>query len=232
MAEQTTPPPAGHNAPPDAIDEVIAAYADIIGEAENWLDGTEVTNKAQMKDVDDLRKHMRQARLDAERGQKSEAAPMHDAWKAALARWKPTIEDFRRIEAGLVALVGNYKQKLAAEKKAAERAAWDAAEKSRREAEAKAAAANAADLEAQREAAEAKQAALDAEIAAKAKSADKVKGMRAVKRYEIADHRAALHWIAANDREAITAFIEDYVRRNFKTTAIDGVTVTETKEAY
>jgi hypothetical protein len=48
----------------------------------------------------------------------------------------------------------------------------------------------------------------------------------------IESHKDALNWIARNDREAVTAFIEDYVRRNFKGRAIEGVKVTTEKEAF
>ncbi len=44
-----------------------------------------------------------------------------------------------------------------------------------------------------------------------------------VHRYEIEDHRAALHWIAQNDRDAMTAFIEAYVAKNHKEALIAGV---------
>ena len=223
---------AGHNMPPDPIDEAVAPYADAISEAESWLDGVAVENEGQMKAVDDLTKQIKAALKDVKEGQTSEAAPHHDAHKAALARWKPTLDDLARIRDGLVGLVSGFKAKLAAEKKAAERAAWEAADKARREAEAKAAAADLTNIEAQREAAEAKQAALDAVKAAQAQAKDTVKGMRMVQRYEITDHKAALHHIAANDRDAMTAFIEDYVRRNFKVKPIAGVRVWENKEAF
>ena len=87
-------------------------------------------------------------------------------------------------------------------------------------------------IEAQRAAdammAEAEEAAKAASRAAK----DTVKGMRTVQVYAIEDHRAALHWIAKNDREAVTAFIDEYVRRNFKLRVIDGVQVETKKEAF
>lgn len=222
----------GHNNPPDPIDEICAAYDAERQEAENWCDGAPVENEAQMKAVDALRKSMRQWRLDLERGQKSASAPLHDAWKAEVARWKPTIADAKRIESALVAVVDGFKRKLAEEKRAAERAAWEAAEKAKREAEAKAREANAADLEQQREADEAKRAAVEAEKAAQAASNDQVKGLRDVTRYEIEDHKAALHWIVRNDREAVTGFIEDYVRRCHKAAPIDGVKVWREKAAY
>ena len=223
---------AGHNRPPDPIDAALAPYGDAISEAESWLDGTPVENEAQMKAVDALTKEIKAALKDAKDGQTSEAAPHHDAHKAALARWKPTLDDLARIRDGLVAAVSKFKAKLAEEKKAAERAAWAAADKARREAEALAAKADAANIDAQREAAAAAQAAIDAQRAAQVQAKDTVKNMRKVTRYEITDHRAALRWIAANDREAVTAFIEEYVRRNHKARAIGGVRVWEEKEAF
>ena len=223
---------AGHNNPPDPIDEALAPYADAIAEAEGWLDGELVENEGQMKAVDDLTKAIKAALKDVNAGEKSAAAPLHDAWKAEKARWKPTIDDLTRIRDGLVSAVSAFKAKLAAEKKAAERAAWEAAEKARREAEEAAAKADPANLEAQREAAAAKQAAQDAVAAAQSQSKDSVKGMRKVTRFEITDHRDALHWIAKNDRDAITAFVDEYVRRNHKQTQIAGVRVWEEQEAF
>lgn len=102
----------------------------------------------------------------------------------------------------------------------------------RREADAAAAKANAADVDAQREVAAARQAAIDAENATKAAAKDSVKGLRTVHHYEITDHKAALHDIAVNDREAVTAFIEDYVRRNHRARGIKGVRVWTAKEAF
>lgn len=223
----------GGNAPPDPIDAICAAYEGVRMEAETWLDGTTVVDdEPTMKAVDRIRSEARQWRLDLERGQKDATAPLYDAYKAEGLRWKPTIEDAKRIEGGLVSLVDGYKRKLAAQKEAERKAAWEAAQAAQREAEAAARAAAADDLEAQREAAAAAQAAMDAEKAAQAAQRDTVKGMRSVTRYEIEDHRAALHDIAASDRDAVTTFIEDYVRRNFKARAIKGVRVWTEKEAF
>lgn len=222
----------GHNMPPDPLDEALAPYSDHITEAESWLDGTTVTDEGQMKAVDDLLKAIKSAQKDVTAAQKSEAAPLHDAWKGALARYKPTVDDLDRLKKGLAALVDGFKRKLAEEKRAAEKAAWEAANRARLEAEAKAAAADASNIEAQREADAARAAAVQAEKDAQASRKDTVKGLRTVHRYEITDHRAALHWIAGNDREAVTAFIEEYVRRNHKAAPIDGVRTWAEKEAF
>lgn len=223
---------AKHNNPPDPIDQALAPHGDMITEAETWLDGGQVETEGQMQAVDVLIKGIKAALKDVVAGEKSEAIPLHDEWKAAKARWKPTVDDLTQIRNGLVSAVGSFKEKLAAEKAAAEKAAWEAADKARRDAEAKAAQADATDIDAQREAAAAAQAAMDAKKAAQAQAKDTVKGMRKVTRYEITDHRAALHDIAANDKAAMTLFIDEYVRMHHKMRTIAGVTVTETKEAY
>ena len=223
----------GHNNPPDPIDEITAAYEAEREESANWLDGEPVEDEAQMNEVDKLRKAMRQWRLDLERAQKSAAAPLYDAYVTERDRWKPTIEDAKRIEKALVATVDAFKRKLAEQKRAEERAAWEAAEKARREAEEKARAAAASDLEAQREAAEAKQTAMDAEKAAQAAKKDQVKGLRTVTKYETTDHRALLHWIARERRDDMTAFIDEWARKNHKTAqGADGLRVWQDRGAY
>lgn len=204
----------GGNCPPDPIDTINAAYEAIRMEAENWLDGSPVENEGQMKAVDDLRKGARDWRMALEAGAKSATAPLYDAWKAEGARWKPNVDDAKRIEAGLVAAVDGYKRKLAAEKEAArreaERKAWEAAEEARRAAEA----ANVSDLAAQREAA-AKHAEFEAaQEAAKAAAADTVKGLRTYTVTEIVDGTAFARWLWQNDRPALMAFLDDYARRH------------------
>jgi hypothetical protein len=225
----------GHNAPPDPIDDALAPYGDHIAEAENWLEGTPVETEAQMKAVDALLKHIKAAEKDVTSAQKSEAAPLHDAWKAALARYKPTLDDLDRIKRGLVAAVDGFKRRVAAEKAERERIAREQAEAAARAAREAAQAASASDLAAQRAAAEAQAAAEEAQRQAARASEDaaSVKGLRTVTTYEITDHRALLHWVAANDREAITAFIEEYARKNHSLTRpMDGLRVWQEKRAY
>lgn len=219
----------GGNNPPDPIDAICAQFEADRDEAANWLDGSKVENEDQMKAVDALRKSAREWRLALEAGQKSASAPLHDAWKAELARWKPTLDDAKRHEDGLKALLDGFKQKLAAEKAEAERAARAEAAQKMREAEEAARRANAANLEEQRAAAEAQREAEEALRRVAVAKKEKVTGLRTVTRYEIEDHRAALHDIAASDRDAITAFIEEYVRRNHKARAINGVRVWQDK---
>ncbi|MEN9060034.1 hypothetical protein [Ponticoccus litoralis] len=227
-------PAAGHNRPPDPLNEALAPYGDFITEAEGWLDGEPVKDEAAMNAVDALAKEIKAAKKDVTAAQKSESAPLHDAWKEALNRYKPTLDDLDRISKGLAALVGGFKRKLAEEKRAAERKAWEEAEAKRRAAEEADRKADTANIEEQRAAEEARREAMEAEKAAQAarKDAGAVKGLRKVTRYEITDHKDALHDIARHDRDAITAFIEEYVRKNHKARPITGVRVWEEREAF
>lgn len=222
----------GHNNPPDPIDEALAPYSDAIDEVHNWLDGQPIENEDQLKATDALLKTIKQALKDLNAARDESTKPLHEAWKAEVARWKPTQDDLDRMIKGLVACQDPFKRKLAAEKEARRRAAWEAAEKAKREAEEAARAASASDIEAQREAARKAEEAQKAAEEASARQKDKVKGMRTVHRYEIEDHRAALHWIARNHRDAVTAFVEEYVAKNHKAADIDGVKQWTDKEAF
>jgi len=221
-----------HNNPPDPIDEALAPFGDAITEAESWLDGTPVENEGQMKAVDALIKDMKAAKKAVEGAEESEAKPIYDQWKAAKERYKPTLTDLDRIVKGLVATVDAFKRKLAAEKEAARKEAERLAWEETRKAQEAARLADATNIEAQREAVAAMEAAEAAQKAAQAAAKDTVNGLRTVTRYAVEDYRAALHWIAANDRDAMTAFIEEYARKNHKTKTIAGVNVWETKEAF
>jgi hypothetical protein len=223
----------GGNNPPDPIDQITASYDAMRGEAENWLDGSPVETEDQMKAVDVLRKSMREYRLELEAGQKSSTAPLYDVYKAELARWKPTIEDAQRIENGLIATVDTFKRKLAAEKEAkrkeAERIAWEETRKAQEAARA----ASTSDIEAQRTAAAAMQAAEDAQKAAKVAAKDTVKGLRPATLYEVTDHRALLHWIATNRRDDLTAFVNEWARKNHKENrGADGLRVWTEQQSF
>ena len=222
----------GHNNPPDPIDEALAPYGDSIEESANWLDGEPVNDEAAMKAVDALIAEIRKAKTELAKAKKSSTAPLHDAWKAEVARWKPTEDDIERRLKGLVALVDPFKRKLQAEKEAIKRAAYEEAQRKEREALEAAAKANPADYEEQLDADRKAQEAIEAKKAASAASTDKVKGLRTVTKYEITDHKAALHWIARNDKDAITKFVDEYVRLNHKNRPIDGVNVEKVKEAF
>jgi hypothetical protein len=222
----------GHNAPPDPIEVVIAEYDGTITEANNWADGEPVTDEKGLRAVDAILKEFKSYRSALTKAGKERTDPLHKSWKAEVAAVKIYTDDADALQKTLVALVAPFKAKLADQAAEAERKAWEETNRLRREAEAKAAQANAADIEAQREAMAAKQAVIDAETVAKKTAKAAPKGMRTVTKYEITSHKDALHWIAAQDREAMTAFIEEYVRRNHKSGAIGGVRVWQEKEAF
>jgi hypothetical protein len=222
----------GGNNPPDPLDEISAKFEAERLEAENWLDGSPVQNEAQMREVDALRAAMRDWRIGLEKGQKDATTPLRAVYQAELDRWKPSIDDAKRFEGCLVAAVDGFKRRLAAERAEDERRAREEAERAAQALRDAHAAANAADLEAQRALADAEREAESARIrAAVAKKQADVKGLRTVTKHAVEDHRAALHWIAGNDRDAITAFIEEYARRNHATAQIDGVRVWKEKVA-
>lgn len=203
----------GGNNPPDPIDEATAPFDAAIHEAANWLDGRPVENEAQMKAVDAILADIKAWRKSLDAAKKSATAPLHDAWKAEIARWKPTEEDQQRIEKGLVAAVDGYKRKLAAEKAEAERKAQREAWEAMRAARAAAEAAAASDLEAQRAADAAKREAEEAVERARAASKDTVKGLRAYDVTEVLDGTGLARWIWQNDREPLMAWLDEYARR-------------------
>lgn len=205
----------GHNNPPDPIDEALAPYGDSITEAEGWLDGATVENEGQMQAVDALLKEIKAAEKALNAARDSEVKPLHDVYKAAMERYKPTQADLDRIKRGLIAAVDGFKRRLAAQKAEAERKAREEAEAKARAAHEAAMKAQATDLDAQRAAAAAQAEAEEAaRIAARASKDNAVKGMVTRTLYKVTDHKALLHWIAKNDRDAITAFVDEYARRN------------------
>lgn len=226
-------PQMGHNNPPDPMDEALAPFGDYITEAENWLDGGVVETEAQMHAVDRIAKEIRAARSAVEAARKAATDPLHKAWKAEVARWKPTEDDLDRIQKGLAAVVDGFKTALARQMAEAERKAREVAEAAARAAHEAAMAADDANLEAQRAAAAATAEAERAAAAARqAARANDVKGLRTVWRHEVTDHKALLNWIARNDRDAITAFIETYAATHHKLRPMDGVRSWSEKEAY
>lgn len=232
MAEDNPRAKIGNNNPPDPIDLALEPYGDIIEEAANWLDGATVENEAQLKATDKILKALKDARKAVDTARDEVTKPLHEAWKGEVARWKPTQDDLDRQVKCLIAAQAPFKAKLLAEKA-------EAARKAQAEADAKAEAArqahlaaNSASIADQRKADELLKEAEEAEKAASRAGKDTVKGMRTVQVFEIESHKAALHWIATNDRDALTLFIEEYVRRNFKLRPIDGVKVETKKEAF
>jgi vacuolar-type H+-ATPase subunit E/Vma4 len=154
-------------------------------------------------------------------------------WKRAKARFAPTIADLDARVKGLVALVDSFKRRLAEEKAEAERKARAEADAARRAAEQAARRVDASDLATVRAAQEAQRAAEEAADRAARASRDKVKGLRTVTRYEIVDHRKLLHFIVANDCDAVAGFVDAWAAKHYKDRPTpDGLNVWQTKEAF
>lgn len=225
----------GGNAPPEPIDAMLAIqneFEGVFAEVANWLDGTPVESDEHMRAVDALLASVKDAARMAKDAKEAEYRPHKTACDAVVTRWKAFLDDLDRQAKGLAAAASDYKRKREAERQAAEREARAEAERKMAEAEAAARAASKNDIEAQREAAALAREAAQAQGKIAELRADKTRGLRTVHKHEITDHRAALHWIATNDREAVTEFIVEYVRRHSSSRAIDGVRVWTEKEAF
>jgi hypothetical protein len=222
----------GGNSPPDPIDMALEPFSGTLEEVANWLDGAAVENEAQLKATDDLLKDLKAARKAVDAARDEVTKPLHEAWKGEVARWKPTQDDLDRQVKCLVAAQAPYKAKLAAEKEEARRQAEAVAQAKAEAARQAHLIANAASIEEQRSADALLREAEAAGKAAARAAKDTVKGMRTVQVFEIESHKEALNWIARNDRDALTLFIEEYVRRHFKLRQIDGVKVETAKEAF
>ena len=232
MIWQSTLATIGHNNPPDPIETLLAEWDGTLSEAQNWTDGEPVTDKAGMDAVDIVLKEIKSYRSALTKAAKERTDPLHKVWKSEVAAVKVYTDDADLIQKALVATVAPFKEKLAAEQREVERLAWAETNRLRREAEALAAKANVADVDAQREANAARQTVIDAEKTAKKAVTAAPKGMRKVTKYETTDRKAALHDIAANHRDAMTAFIDQFVASNHKKFTIAGVRVWEEKEAF
>ena len=208
------PAKIGHNSPPTPMEIVASEYASTIEEVSNWADGEAITTDEQEAAVDALIKEIRSYGTAVKKAADEHKKPLYDVYVEAQKAGKSYIDDAERMKSALVACVAPFKAKKLAEKQAAERAAWEAAQAAKREAEEAAAKVNAADLEAVRELEATRQAAIDAENAAKAASKDKPKGMRSKTTHEVVDMRALVNWIATHDKPAMAEFANAYAQRN------------------
>lgn len=225
MLTENTRAIPGNNNPPSPIELVASQYDAVISEAQNWADGEPVTDEAGLTALDAVIKEFRTYKTTVGKAGKEMTDPLHKEWKAEVARVKVYTDDAQAVLDCLIQCGAPYRNKLAAEKKEAERAAWQAACDAEREAAELVAKANAGNIEDQRAAQQAQADALEASKAASTASKDKVKGFRTVTTPVIDDAKAVVNWIAINDRNAMLAFIEEYVRRNGKAGHINGTSV-------
>lgn len=204
----------GNNPPEPTTFETIKTHMeDLLVEAHNWADGTEVTTQAQADEAGRLISDLEQAARAAEAQRVAEKKPLDDQVAEIQARYNAYIADRKNKVPGKVwkavdalkATVKPYLDKLEAERLAKAEEARQAAQKAAEEAAESARAAQASDLGAQ-EAAEAKIAEARAmESAARSLETSRVqlhggeraKGLRTTWTPVLADPGAALrHYIA------------------------------------
>lgn len=232
--------PIGHNGGPDLLDDAIGTDPEALELAEGILTGHPVESEAQMKAVDAIQKRLRAVKKAVTSAKDEAVKPFYVAYTSERDRFATVEKDLDTQIKGCADMCSTFKSKLVAEKAEAERKVREEAAAARRAAEEAARAASASDIEAQRAAAEAQRQAEEAQRRVVAASKDTVKGMRTVTRYDFTEadgdtpegRRLALNWIAVNDRDALTAFIEEYARRHHKKKQIAGVRVWQEKEAF
>jgi hypothetical protein len=233
-----SPPPLGHNNPPSPFvraSDVLAPFSAYLEEAENWLDGVPVESEDQLQAADALLLNVKAAEKALLLVREAATKPLHDAWKAEVGHWKAAVDELERLKKGLARISSDFKVRLADLREAEVRRIRADAEKRMRAAKELAQQVDPADMYSVRVADAARRDAEDTLRAARTVDKTRPKGIRTVRKWAfIADdgRRSALHWIARNDRDALTEFIDSYVARNFRNKEIDGVRVWGEREAY
>lgn len=205
----------GHNNPPTPFETIAAEIDGLMIEAENWLDGAGVNSDSEHDAVTALDKMLLDAgkRLETER--KVEVAPFDNAKAAIQARYKPVSGKVEMAREACKKALQPYRLRKEAEKAAAAAAARKEAEEKAAAARAAFAASQASDLsarvDAERLAAEAKNAERAAIKADKAAATGNA--LRTVTRAEVRDATAFAKWVWTNKRADLDEFLNDLAAR-------------------
>lgn len=223
----------GHNMPP-RHEAFAMALEDVRLEAGNFLDGAPVETQEQADAIGKIISAAKKIKKDADLARKEDKEPHLEAGRAVDTNYKPVLDTCDTIVTAAQKPLTVYLNKLAAEQAEVERKAREEADRKAQEAIAaqRACEGNVEAIERaktlQREADEAEKA---AKRAGKAKAhvtgVDRAVGLRTYDVVTVTDARAALLWIAKNDKTALDAFVADYARRFGSARMIDGVTVTQ-----
>lgn len=133
---EETPPAAGHNNPPSAIDDAREAFKDLGAFLARVPAITDEAGASEAKLYSD---RTSAALKSLEKARDDESSPLYTAWKAAIAKYKPTQDSLQKLADQLAARLTVYAKAEKAKRDAiAAEAARVAAEKERlaREAEA------------------------------------------------------------------------------------------------
>lgn len=233
--------PLGHNNPPSPFDEVRIRIEDLMGEAQNWLDGEPIADDAQAAKVAKLLDEIRKARKAADEARKVEKAPWDAGAQDVQDRYNPLLK-----RADLAAQAAKdaqtpwlhaiaERQRLAAEESRRE------ADRVNREAEEQARAAREANNLAAIEAAD--QALEDAKLREKeaqrveafkpqVKGGGRALGLRTVKSGKITDKTAFGRWVWSARPDDMDRFLNEVAQREAKNGIIaPGLEIVETKVA-
>jgi hypothetical protein len=214
----------GHNRPPEPtpFEAVKVHIEDLWTEACNWADGAKIENQQQADAVAKLIEDFRQAHAAADEARKAENKPFDDGKAAVQAKFAPLIADTKgqqgltvKAMAALKATLTPWLLKIEQQKRAAEQAAREEAERKAREAAEAMRSADAANL-AERDAAEQK--VIEANIAdaaakfaandkAHAKGDGRAIGLRRSYRPILTDRKAALMHYAASRPDELVSFL-------------------------
>jgi len=243
-----TPPPIGHNQPPEPTPFELTEKEinDLFDEAKGWLDGEPIANEGQAAEIAELRRRIQIAAKAGEERRVAEAKPFDDAKKKVQDAYNPLIhKDKGKAKMALDALnraLAPYLEELDRQQRAAAaQAAKEAREAEDRAREASRLAAESANL-AQREEAERLQeeakalaktnrAAEQAKPRVHATGGGRAIGMKTVRIPELADPAAAIEHYRKAQPAALKKWMIEQAKKDVRAGAhhIPGFTMREEK---
>lgn len=237
-------PGIGHNQGPVELTPYEKASNVIEGlyqEAEGWLDGEPVNSQAMADGISTLLNYLRDAKKHADEARKTEAKPFDDGKKEVQARYKPLLDKADRAADTCKKALAPWLQRIEDEKRAAEKAAREEADRLRKEAEEAAALADPDNLAAKADAEDRIAAAKEAEKAANRAAKDKAGASGGIGRAvtlrtyysgEITDASAVAKHYWLTNRAEVMAFFQTLVDADVRAKRpVPGVTIREEKRA-
>jgi hypothetical protein len=230
----------GHNRGPTPFDDCERKVLDLFDEAKNFLDGEAITTQDMADAVSKLLDMIRKAKKEADDFRAAEKKPHDDAAKAVQEKWKPLITRCDLAADAAKKALTPYLEAVEREKRAVAEAARKAADEQAKAAQ-EALRASRDDLAAREQAEAMLESAKKAEAVASRAEKDKAQGkggaravsLRTTYVSDIQDYQALAAHVWREDREALTAFLDDYAAQKVRAGArtLPGVHVREVKGA-
>lgn len=237
-------PGIGHNQGPVELTPYEKASNVIEGlyqEAEGWLDGEPVNSQAMADGISTLLNYLRDAKKHADEARKTEAKPFDDGKKEVQARYKPLLDKADRAADTCKKALAPWLQRIEDEKRAAEKAAREEAERLRKEAEEAVSLADPDNLAVKADAEDRIAAAKEAEKAANRAAKDKAGASGGIGRAvtlrtyysgEITDATAVAKHYWLTNRAEVMAFFQALVDADVRAKRpVPGVSIREEKRA-